>query len=216
MNCARRSLKSAESQFLRLQGRVSTEHETCGMKLKIWLSALVTVILPCVARAENSVPLLPVPDGAAMILNAGSADAAGYRIVVLPSGKAVAVDGAGRGQGQLPGDLADHFFRDLTSAMPLSQLPAGLCTMTAIVPLPTFVTFRGERSTDVSCRGNDKSSALSSDVQAIARTLYVANYRVRAMRIFFGAGGQPAQPVQAQPATAPPSYPSGGYGHMGY
>src|SRR5579864_8995106 len=108
MNCARRSLKSAESQFLRRKARISTEHKTSGMKLKIWLMALVTVILPCVARAENSVPLLPAPDGAAMILNAGSADAAGYRIVVLPSGKAISVDGAGRGQGQLSGDMADR------------------------------------------------------------------------------------------------------------
>lgn len=216
MNWARRSLKSAEDQFLRRQGRVSTEHETYSMKLKIWLSAFVTIILPSVALAENTVPPLPVPAGAAMILNAGSVDAAGYRIVVLPSGKAIAVDGAGRGQGQLPGDLADRFFRDLTTAMPLSQLLASACTTTATALLPTFVTFRGERSTDVNCRGNDKSSALSSDVQAIALALYVANYRVRAMRIIFGASGQPAPPaVQPQPAT-PPSYPSGGYGHMGY
>ena len=186
------------------------------MKLKIFLSALVMVILPGIGWAENTVPLLPIPNGAAVILNAGSADVAGYRIVILPSGKATSVDGAGRWRGQLPGDLADRFFRDLTAAIPLSQLPATSCTKTAIAPLPTFVTFRGERSTDVSCRGNDKSSALSNDAQAIARTLYVANYRVSAMRIFFATGGQTTlQPVQSQPAT-PPTYPSGYYGHMRY
>jgi hypothetical protein len=186
------------------------------MKLQMWLSALVTITLPCAALAENSVPLLPAPNGAAMILNVGSADAAGYRIVVLPSGTATSVDGAGRGQGQLPTDIADRFFRDLSASMPLSQLRAGSCAKTPTASLPTFVTFRGERSTDVSCRGNDKSSALFSDVQAIARALYVANYRVRAMGIFFAPGGQPAPSAfQPQPATPPPSYPSGGYGHMG-
>lgn len=181
------------------------------MTLNVWL-ALLTIILPCVALAENSIPALPLPDGAAMIFNIGSPDAAGYRIVVLPSGKAISVDGAGRGQGQLPADMANRFFLDLGAAMPLSQLPAVTCTKTAIAPLPTFVTFHGERSADLSCGGGDKSAALLGDALAIARTLYVSNFRAKAMRIFFTPG---AQPAEIPSATPPPSYPSGGYGSMG-
>jgi hypothetical protein len=89
--------------------------------------------------------------------------------------------------------------------------------MLTAAPLPTFVTFRRERSTDVSCRGNDKSSALSNDVRAIAQALYISNYRVSAMKLFFGSGGPPVTPaVQPPAATAPPTYPSGGYGPMGH
>jgi hypothetical protein len=187
------------------------------MKFGILLIALLTVILPDVALAQNSVPLLPVPDGAAMILNVGSADAFGYRIVILPSGKATSIDGAGRAEGQLPADITDRFFRDLAKAMPLTQLPVSLCSQTTTTLLPTFVMFRGQRSTNVSCRSNDKSSALSEDVQAIARTLYVATYRVKAMQLYFAPGGQQVPAVvQPQPATPPPTYSPGGYGRMGY
>lgn len=180
------------------------------MRFTILLGALVAVALPSSAWGAVSVPALPVPVGAAMILNAGSDDLAGYRIVVLPSGKTTAIDGAGRWQGQVPADLADRFFRDLTAAMPLTQLASGPCAKAPSAPLPTTVSFQGQNSADVSCRADDKSSALSNDAQAIARALYISNYRVSAMRFLFGSGAQYV-PVSAS-ATAPPSSSSGGYG----
>ncbi|GEM_PF-5301847 len=186
------------------------------MKAHIWSALVVSLVVGSPAAAHGQVAALPLPAGAAMILNTGDSATTGYRIVVLPSGVTTSVDATGVAHGQLPQALADRFFRDLSAAMPLSQLPSSSCANAAAMTLPTFLTVSGQRSSNIDCGSDPKTSALSWDAQAIARALYVSNYRVMPGRIYFqsNGGGLPAPaPVQQPPSM--PTYPSG-YGTMGY
>lgn len=179
------------------------------------LALMLLAFLPTSARTANSVPTLPVPDGAAVILNTGSAELSGYRIVIAPTGKAESIDGAGRSKGQVRQDLADALFRDLTAAGALSKLDAAACAAAATSP-KTVLTWHGEQSPDLSCANS--GSALLSDVQAIARALYVSTYRSKPMSVFVpqgsaGSGSQEVVPVATAAPAPPPA--SGGYGGYG-
>ncbi len=179
--------------------------------------ALGVTSLAAAALGANTVPPLPVPDGAVVILNTGSADLAGYRIVISPSGKTESIDGAGRGKGQVRQDLADALFRDLAAAGPLAKIAAAGCAANRATP-QTMLLWHGDQSPDLSCAS--AGSALFGDVQAIARALYVANYHSKPMSVFVtpGSAGSASQQVVpvATPAPAPASggY-GGGYGGMG-
>lgn len=176
------------------------------------LALALLTFLPAAAFSASSVPALPVPDGAAVILNTGSAALSGYRIVISPTGKAESIDGAGRSRGQVRQDLADALFRDLTAAGALSKLDAAVCAAAATTP-KTILTWRGEQSPDLSCASS--GSALLGDVQAIARALYISTYRSKPMSVFVpqGSVGSGTQ-VVVPDATAAPAPPpaSGGYG----
>src|SRR5579864_500568 len=139
------------------------------------LAALALLAAPAVAAAAPAVPYLPVPKDAAVILNTGSTNTTGYRIVVQQSGKAEFVDGSTRATGQIPLPLAAKFFRDLSDAMPLSTLPREQCMKSASFGTSLFVWWRGQRSPDLSCPGDAKAQALGSDAAAVAQALHVSS-----------------------------------------
>lgn len=172
----------------------------------LWPLIFAMLATPVTVAFADEVPRLPVPIEAAMILETGTADAAGYRIVVLPTGKAEAVDGAGHTQGQVSAELAGRFFRNLTVAMPLSKLPSSACTPGLSSTAALFVSWHGEQSPDLSCARDAKMSALADDAKAIARRLYVASYRMRSIPKFI-TGGQSAPPVPASTPAPPPAPP---------
>lgn len=181
--------------------------------IRFGFACLAAFAAPVLLAAADELPNLQAPAGGALISNPGTADTAGYRIVVLPSGKAEAVDGAGHSQGQLSADLAGRFFQDVREAMPLSKLRTNPCLRSSASVLPVFVSWRGEQSPDVSCRTDAKATALDDDVKAIARTLYVAAYRKRSVSKF-GSGEQSAPSLPASaPAPPPPPMPSNPYPH---
>ena len=128
----------------------------------------------CAAAAAAPVPYLPVPKGAAVILNTGSTNTVGYRIVVQESGKAWFVHGATRAGGIVPEKINGKLFADLRAAMPLSQLPVVPCMKSASFGTMTFVWWRGERSHDISCPGSAKASALQDDAVAVAASLHIS------------------------------------------
>jgi hypothetical protein len=183
-----------------------------------------TLISPAGALAENATPPpanavapLPVPPGAAMILNSGSADLAGYRVVIAPDGTAVAVDGAGKGQRQLSADLTHTLFLDLAAAAPLSRLPSSSCAAGAAAVTPIVVSLGAETSPELTCPSDPKATALLEDIRAITRALYVTNYKIRAVSHFGGTGQAGSSTDVSAPVPvvtpAPSSGGMGGYGH---
>jgi hypothetical protein len=179
-----------------------------------FIAALALATLPSAALGDAGPPPLPIPTGGVMIVSPPTGDLIGYRIVIAPSGDATAVDGAGRAQKALPPAVVSALFADVVAAMPLSKLPTVTCTPTPKAPTPLLVSYRGETTPDVTCASDPKAAALYADVQAVARTLYVANYRSRSFSIH-SSGNQPdaSAPVPPAPQPAPMPAPNpGGYG----
>lgn len=140
------------------------------------VSAVVTtmcavVALGAVAYARQPVPYLPVPRDAAVILNTGSTNGPGYRIVLQRSGNAEYVHGPKRANVTIDGALASRFFTDATHAMPLSRLRVLMCMKSASFGSQTFVWWRGQRTSDISCPGDDDASRLYADVGAIVASI---------------------------------------------
>jgi hypothetical protein len=178
--------------------------------------ALICSLLPTLAAADPTLAPLPVPAGSIAISSPGTADLAGYKIVVAPSGESVAVDLAGRSQHTLSPQLTKTLFADAAAAMPLSKLPAAACTQPSVIPAPIIVIFNGETSPDIVCLTDVRATALLTDAQTIAHALYVSNLRSRALPRF--AAGAQTQTVTQPAAPPPPPAPApggyGGYGHM--
>ena len=120
------------------------------------------------ALGAQAVPYLPVPHDAAVILNTGSTNAQGYRIVVQRDGQAEYVMGSARKKVQLSAQKTESFFADMSAAMPLTALRAGHCMKSASFGSSTFVCCRGKRSPDLQCAADPKATALYSSVSKVA------------------------------------------------
>jgi hypothetical protein len=155
---------------------------------------------PVVVAAAPTVPYLPVPHGAAVILNTGSTNTVGYRIVVQRSGAAEYVNGPKRATAMLPASLAAQFFTDVQAAMPLSSRGASDCMKSASFGSSQFVWWRGSRSGDLTCGG---ASAVSNDVVKIAQTLDLST-GLRLMRPIPMLTNEPRKPLP-QPVPTPTS-----------
>ena len=85
--------------------------------MRLRLLATLACLIPSAAFGDASIPALPVPSGGVMIFNQGTAELAGYRIVVASTGDSVAIDGAGRGDRRLSAQLTQALFADLAAAV---------------------------------------------------------------------------------------------------
>jgi hypothetical protein len=119
-------------------------------------------------------------DDAATVIDSGSTNASGFRIVVQRSGKAActttprrnaraAGDNSKPKQQQLSQALVDRLFSDLSAAKPLSALPAQHCMKSASFGTSRTIEFGGQRTPDLNCGdgGNSKLRALIQDVNEI-------------------------------------------------
>lgn len=127
-------------------------------------------LTPIIASAAQ-IPDLPVPRGAAVILNTGSTNSAGYRIVVARYGGAEYVVAGKRQRASLRADVRDEFFAALSAAMPFPTQKT--CLKSASFGSSTFVWWRGHRSGDISCPGATPVERLRVVVQKVADTLGV-------------------------------------------
>ncbi|HME80526.1 MAG TPA: hypothetical protein VKF82_00465 [Candidatus Eremiobacteraceae bacterium] len=164
------------------------------------LAAAFVLALPAMpAFAAQPVPYLPVPHDAAVILETGSTNSPGYRIVVQRSGEVEYVEGAVRRTAALRENTAGAFFADLQSAMPLSALRAGRCMKSASFGSSTFGWWRGQRSPDLQCAADPRGTALYSSISAIALELGMGQRRIPLM---------PNEPRRPMPESSPtPSTP---------
>ena len=135
--------------------------------MKTLIVALV-LAAPLMASAAPAVPYLPVPNGAAVILNTGSTNTVGYRIVVERSGAAEFVNGPRHAVGSVPASLAAQFFKDLESSMPLSAHGSSTCMKSVSFGSSMFVWWHGSRSKDLSCGA---PGAVATDGNKIAQAL---------------------------------------------
>lgn len=171
------------------------------MKTSVAVIALaLAAAMPAVAA--QPVPYLPVPKNAAVILNSGSTNTEGYRIVLTSSGQAEYVEGSTRSKVSVPSALTDKFFADLQRAMPLSHLRILACMKSASFGTETYVWWRGQRSPDISCPGDQTAMALNGDVTSITGALHVSN----------AAGGHtipmlPNEPRWPMPVSSPSPSP---------
>lgn len=142
--------------------------------------AALLVLVPVAAWANVTAfsreqPYLPVPRGAAVILNTGSTNASGYRIVVARDGRSEYVAGSGHRSAAIPKDVAAKFFDALQSAAPLQDLPRVPCMKSASFGASLFVWWRGQRSPDLTCVFDPRGKTLVVDASAIAGALHISS-----------------------------------------
>ncbi len=67
-------------------------------------------------------------------------------------------------RGSIPVSLAKKLFSDVEAAMPLSELPVMHCPKSVSFGTSRFISFKGEKSPDISCgRVNERIATLKSD-----------------------------------------------------
>ncbi|HLJ82569.1 MAG TPA: hypothetical protein VKT51_00165 [Candidatus Eremiobacteraceae bacterium] len=161
------------------------------------LLVILALIVPVAALAAAPVPYLPVPRGAAVILNTGSTNALGYRIVLQRSGAAEYVHGDKRATANVPEAITTKFFTDM-QALPLRSYPMIHCMKSVSFGTSLYVWWKGARSQDLTCG----TTILAGDSYAVAQALGLST-----------AVGAPMHPVPALtneprvPAPAPSSNP---------
>jgi hypothetical protein len=160
------------------------------------LTALAALV-PALVLAAATVPYLPIPKGAAVILNTGSTNALGYRIVVQSSGVAEYVAGNARAKARVSAATANKFFADMRAGARLAQMPIMQCMKSASFGTSTFVWWRGQRSGDLECAADARGKALASDVSAIAQALKIETHAKRMLPT-----NEPRRPLPEPTPTA--------------
>jgi hypothetical protein len=142
------------------------------------LEALAIVGLLAMASTRGKGEQGPEPD-AAIILDSGSTNRPGFRIVVAQSGVAE-LTSMRRKSGEkpepvkplkraLPAAVLNRFYDDLKTAKPLASLPAVHCMKSVSFGSILTVAFAGEQTPDLSCGdgGNAAMGRLIRDVNEI-------------------------------------------------
>jgi hypothetical protein len=120
--------------------------------------------------------------GTAEIVDSGSTNTAGFRILVDRAGRAEykAVPrkngpqtdaNSGNKRRQLSRELADRFYADLEAAKPFSSLPDQHCMKSASFGTTRSIEFAGEKTPDLSCGdgGDPKLQAIIRDANEIVK-----------------------------------------------
>ncbi len=161
--------------------------------------ALLSVLIANAMASPQPSPAA-VPPNAAVIVNSGSTNISGYRIVVAPDGRATVVTPSGSRVQQLATSTAAAFFKHLAAAMPLSKLSGEPCMKSASFGSTTTIQYKGERSPDLSCPMEGPGAALGADVQHITGELHVLpSARTFRHTLTPGAASPPADSPSPKP-----------------
>lgn len=159
--------------------------ERCGRRLRFydmmkrWIAALLAAA-PVAAAAANIVPFprvppyLPVPKGSVVIMDTGSTNTAGYRIVVQTNAATEYISASGRNRMDIPKNLAGKMFSHLKAAAPLQNLPYLPCMKSASFGTSLFVWWNHQRSPDLTCVAYSRGKALLADATEIAAALHIS------------------------------------------
>jgi hypothetical protein len=137
-------------------------------RLIIALALCVLGIAP--ALAVQPVPYLPVQHGAAVILDTGSTNTLGYRIVIQRSGKVEYIKGTTRAVSHVDPALAEQFFADMQRDRPFAEHSISNCMKTSFSS-SLYVWWRGQRTADLSCPVAPTEVAVAAGARRIAVTL---------------------------------------------
>lgn len=108
--------------------------------------------------------------GQVVITNTGSTNTVGMSVTMPEKGRtAMAESRDTKVKMSVAAELHKQFMKDLEAAMPLDQLPVRHCAKSVSFGTSTFVTYKGVRSPDLSCGGQEdpRVVALQKDVEAI-------------------------------------------------
>ena len=113
-----------------------------------------------------------VPPDAAVIVNSGSTNVVGYRIVVRPDRSASIAIGSGAAQGKtLSAAATQALFKDLAAAAPVDALEHEPCMKSVSFGSTTTIEYKGRRSPDLSCSSGNKAERVSADIATIVGEL---------------------------------------------
>ena len=139
-------------------------------------AGLLLVALPALAKPK------PAPIETAVIENTGSTNFMGYVISLSPQGSVQAANTPGYGivsdldkskPATLPKSQIKKLFDDLAAAMPLTSLPVRHGMRSASFGTSTYITYKGQKSPDLTFAADPRTLALKADIEAITRTLHV-------------------------------------------
>ncbi len=155
-----------------------SERSSLPRVLALIMAGLILVALPAVAKPK----LVAVQT--AVIENTGSTNTVGYKITVSLSPGGYHLDAASSDGQTRNKDTGDHnammqrvrtFFADLDAAMPLNTLPVRHGMRSASFGTKTFITYKGQRSPDLTFASDPRTVALKSDIDGITKALHVGN-----------------------------------------
>jgi hypothetical protein len=169
--------------------------------IAVLLTALPVAALANVTWGSRVVPYLPVPRGAAVILNTGSTNSTGYRIVVQSDGNAEYVMASERARTSVSRALALRFFSDLKAA-PLQSVAHAQCMKSASFGTSLFVWWNHERSPDLSCAADAHGRTLAQDARAIEQALDISG-SVRQPIVRPLMPGEQHKPLPPSPSATP-------------
>lgn len=157
------------------------------MRLPKWVFTLMTLATagygppagPLAAQASSG--RAPRDRGFAAIVDSGSTNTSGFRILVEPSGRtqSIVVPRVPQGPpvelpittiGKIPSALARRLYSDLDNAWPLSSLPPQHCLKSASFGTRLTIEFADQTTPDLSCGNITDPSvrALARDAREIA------------------------------------------------
>lgn len=124
-----------------------------------------SVAPPVIAQSANYV-----------IVNTGSTNTFGYRVVITTDARAIFASGDGSGAATLPPALFDRLRSDVSAAAPLSRLAVPpTCVKSASFGSSTYLALDDDRSPDLSCPAAGAAGALEQDIAAIVTFLKIRN-----------------------------------------
>jgi hypothetical protein len=138
------------------------------------IAAFVLAAASATMSPQPSPSPSPVPANAAVIVNSGSTNARGYRIVVTPDKHAVVtIDGLPPRAQTLDAATSTALFKALAAGAPLDALESEPCMKSASFGSTTTVTYDGKRSPDLSCPMEGAGAKVGAAVQKVTEALHV-------------------------------------------
>lgn len=143
---------------------------TRSLSLILSAAGLLLACLPAGAKSHNAKPAKPIIR-TAVITNSGSTNTTGYEIVISSNG-AVRYDGRSC---HVPVSTAAHLFHDLDAAGPLPDLKVKHGVQSVSFGTHTYITYKHQRSPDLTFGGDAHAMALKADIDAIIKLLHATN-----------------------------------------
>jgi len=139
-------------------------------------AGLLSAALPLSAKTPPKAKTIEAPMQVALIENTGSTNAYGYTLAVASNGNArLNPNGRPYSIVYVPNRLTTKLFADLNAAMPLTKLPVHHRMRSVSFGTSTFITYKDQKSPDLTGGGNAQATALRGDIQAIVRELGIKN-----------------------------------------
>ena len=168
---------------------LTSERSLLPRSLTALTAALLLTALPALAK-----PTPKAPVQTAVIENSGSTNTTGYTLRISPSGEAGQVIGNDLMEfkpAALPKAEVKKFFADLNAAMPLTSLPVRHGMRSASFGTETFITYKGQKSPDLTFASDPRTAALKADIDSITKALHIGNAPRRPIVLHLNSANTP-------------------------